>query len=109
MRTPNRTWWIIGGFVLASSCTLAAAHQLRAADQDAATPAAPAEQSAPGHLSQEELGTLIRAMGIQVKLDEIGTDYPEHSDFVTQMRSLIDRFDLDQFMATLKTLHSYDH
>ena len=34
MRTPSRTWWIIGGFVLASSCTLAAAHQLRAADQE---------------------------------------------------------------------------
>ena len=49
----------------------------------------------------------IRA--IQVKLDEIGTDYPEHADFVSQMRSLIDRFDLDQYMATLKTLHSYDH
>jgi hypothetical protein len=25
------------------------------------------------------------------------------------MRFLIDRFDLDQYMATLKTLHSYDH
>jgi hypothetical protein len=25
------------------------------------------------------------------------------------MRGLVDRFDLDQFMATLKTLHSYDH
>jgi hypothetical protein len=25
------------------------------------------------------------------------------------MRTLIDRFDLDQYMATLKTLHSYDH
>jgi hypothetical protein len=49
----------------------------------------------------------IRA--IQVKLDEIGNDHPEHADFVTQMRSLIDRFDLDQYMATLKTLHSYDH
>jgi len=73
MRTPNRTWWIIGGFVLASSCTLAAAHQLRAADPEAA--AAPAEQSVPGHLSQEELGTLIRAMGIQVKLDERRFDF----------------------------------
>jgi hypothetical protein len=48
----------------------------------------------------------IRA--IQVKLDEIGND-AEHADFVAQMRSLIDRFDLDQYMATLKTLHSYDH
>jgi hypothetical protein len=25
------------------------------------------------------------------------------------MSLLIDRFDLDQYMATLKTLHSYDH
>jgi hypothetical protein len=28
---------------------------------------------------------------------------------VSQMRGLIDRFDLDQYMAALKTLHSYDH
>src|ERR1700728_904827 len=55
------------------------------------------------------LGQLGYIRAIQVKLDEIGTDYPEHADFVTQMRSLIDRFDLDQYMATLKTLHSYDH
>ena len=26
-----------------------------------------------------------------------------------EMRALVDRFDLDQYMATLKTLHSYDH
>jgi len=25
------------------------------------------------------------------------------------MRTLIDRFDLDQYMASLKALHSYDH
>jgi CheY-like chemotaxis protein len=55
------------------------------------------------------LGQLGYIRAIQVKLDEIGTDYPEHADFVSQMRSLIDRFDLDQYMATLKTLHSYDH
>ena len=55
------------------------------------------------------LGQLGYIRAIQVKLDEIGTDYPEHADFVSQMRSMIDRFDLDQYMATLKTLHSYDH
>jgi signal transduction histidine kinase/ActR/RegA family two-component response regulator len=55
------------------------------------------------------LGQLGYIRAIQVKLDEIGTDYPEHADFVSQMRSLIDRFDLDQYMATLKTLYSYDH
>ena len=55
------------------------------------------------------LGQLGYIRAIQVKLDEIGNDYPEHADFVSQMRSLVDRFDLDQYMATLKTLHSYDH
>ncbi|MGY4478271.1 hybrid sensor histidine kinase/response regulator [Bradyrhizobium sp. USDA 3364] len=55
------------------------------------------------------LGQLGYVRAIQLKLDEIGNEYPEHADFVGQMRTLIDRFDLDQFMATLKTLHSYDH
>ncbi len=55
------------------------------------------------------LGQLGYIRAIQIKLDEIGNDHPEHADFVSQMRSLVDRFDLDQYMATLKTLHSYDH
>jgi signal transduction histidine kinase/purine-cytosine permease-like protein/ActR/RegA family two-component response regulator len=56
-----------------------------------------------------DLGHMGYIRAIQVKLDQIGTDHPEHSDFVSQMRSMIDRFDLDQYMAALKTLHSYDH
>ena len=55
------------------------------------------------------LGQMGYIRAIQLKLDEIGADHPEHADFVTQMRALIDRFDLDQYMATLKSLHSYDH
>lgn len=55
------------------------------------------------------LGQLGYIRAIQLKLDEIGNEAPEHADFVGQMRTLIDRFDLDQYMATLKTLHSYDH
>jgi hypothetical protein len=55
------------------------------------------------------LGQIGYVKGIHVKLDEIGSEFPEHADFVSQMRALIDRFDLDQYMATLKTLHSYDH
>src|ERR1700761_9621947 len=55
------------------------------------------------------LGQLGYIRAIQIKLDEIGNDHPEHADFVSQMRSLVDRFDLDQYMATLKALHSYDH
>jgi hypothetical protein len=54
------------------------------------------------------LGQLGYIRAIQVKLDEIGSDYPEHGDFVSEMRSLIDRFDLDRYMATLKTIHSHD-
>jgi hypothetical protein len=72
----------------------------------------PANGSRPPVKHVEELiglGQLGYIRAIQLKLDEIGTDYPEHTDFVSQMRSLIDRFDLDQYMATLKTLHSYDH
>jgi signal transduction histidine kinase/CheY-like chemotaxis protein/purine-cytosine permease-like protein len=55
------------------------------------------------------LGQIGYVRAIQVKLDEIGSTQPEHADFVAQMRSLVDRFDLDQYMATLKMLHAYDH
>ncbi|WP_213772154.1 ATP-binding protein [Bradyrhizobium sp. dw_78] len=56
-----------------------------------------------------DLGHMGYIRAIQVKLEEMGNDRPEHAGFVSQMRILIDRFDLDQYMATLKTLHSYDH
>jgi CheY-like chemotaxis protein len=55
------------------------------------------------------LGQIGYVRAIQLKLDEIDSEHPEHADFVAQMRALIDRFDLDQYMATLKTLHAYDH
>ena len=55
------------------------------------------------------LGQIGYIKAIQLKLDEIGSEHPEHADFVAQMRILVDRFDLDQYMATLKTLYSYDH
>ncbi|CAL80489.1 Sensor histidine kinase with a response regulator receiver domain (two-component signal transduction system) [Bradyrhizobium sp. ORS 278] len=55
------------------------------------------------------LGQIGYIRAIQLKLDEIDGAYPEHADFVAQMRMLIDRFDLDQYMATLKTLHAYEH
>ena len=45
----------------------------------------------------------------KTKLDEIGADHPEHSGFVSEMRTLVDRFDLDRYMATLMTLQSHDH
>ncbi|XUM23376.1 hybrid sensor histidine kinase/response regulator [Bradyrhizobium oligotrophicum S58] len=55
------------------------------------------------------LGQIGYIRAIQLKLDEIRNAHPEHADFVAQMRTLVDRFDLDQYMATLKTLHAYEH
>jgi hypothetical protein len=72
----------------------------------------PSSGSRPAVRHVEELinlGQIGHIRAIQLKLDEIGLDHPEHADFVLQMHSLVDRFDLDQYMATLKTLHSYDH
>lgn len=82
------------------------------ADQPSALLWKPGTGSRPPVKHLEELiglGQLGHIRAIQVKLDEIGDAHPEHADFVSQMRSLVDRFDLDQYMATLKTLHSYDH
>jgi signal transduction histidine kinase/purine-cytosine permease-like protein/ActR/RegA family two-component response regulator len=56
-----------------------------------------------------DLGEMGYIRAIQVKLDEIGNENPDHAGFVSQMRTLIDRFDLNEYMATLKALHSYDH
>ncbi len=55
------------------------------------------------------LGQIGYVKGIRRKLDEIGSAQPEHADFVAEMRSLVDRFDLDRYMATLKILHAHDH
>ncbi|MGJ4948409.1 hybrid sensor histidine kinase/response regulator [Bradyrhizobium sp. HKCCYLS20291] len=55
------------------------------------------------------LGQIGYVRAIQIKLDEIGSSHPEHADFVAQMRGLVDRFELDQYMATLKTLHAHEH
>ncbi len=55
------------------------------------------------------LGQIGYIRAIQLKLDEIRKAHPEHADFVAHMRTLVDRFDLDQYMATLKTLHAYEH
>jgi hypothetical protein len=79
MRKPNRKWWVIGGLVLASSGVLTAGQYLRAADQEAPAAAATESASVPGHVSQDELGALIRAMGIQVKLDERRFDFSFHA------------------------------
>ncbi|QPF86685.1 response regulator [Bradyrhizobium genosp. L] len=82
------------------------------ADQTPLPPWKPDAASRPPVKHVEELialGQLGYVRAIQLKLDEIGNELPEQAEFVAEMRALIDRFDLDQYMATLKTLHSYDH
>ena len=81
-------------------------------DQTVITHWKPETGSRPGAKDVEELidlGQMGYIRAIQVKLDTMASEQPEHADFVAQMRGLIDRFDLDQYMATLKTLYSYDH
>jgi signal transduction histidine kinase/ActR/RegA family two-component response regulator len=48
------------------------------------------------------LGQIGHIRAIQAKLDEIGSDQPEHQAFVAEIRAMVDRFDLDRYMATLK-------
>ncbi|RYX90982.1 MAG: hypothetical protein EON84_13240, partial [Bradyrhizobiaceae bacterium] len=54
------------------------------------------------------LGEMGHIRAIQLKLTEIGASHPEHAAFVAQMRMLIDRFDLDRYMATLKKMQTHD-
>jgi hypothetical protein len=65
----------------------------------------------PAHYVEEliGLGQIGYIKAIKIKLAEMGDECPEHADFVAQMCGLVDRFDLDQYMATLKTLYAYDH
>jgi CheY-like chemotaxis protein len=56
-----------------------------------------------------DLGQIGYVTAIHVKLDQIDKDHPEHAAFVSQMRSLVERFDLGQYMATLKSVQRHDH
>lgn len=55
-----------------------------------------------------ELGRIGYIRGIESKLDQIYNDYPESGAFVTQMRGLVDQFDLDSYMNKLSTLYRHD-
>jgi len=54
------------------------------------------------------LGQIGYVTAIHSKLDELQNNHPEHSAFATQMRSLIERFDLSGYMATLSALQHHD-
>jgi CheY-like chemotaxis protein len=55
------------------------------------------------------LGQIGYVTAIHSKLDQINQDHPEHAAFVARMRSLIEQFDLGQYMATLKTVQRHDN
>jgi hypothetical protein len=55
-----------------------------------------------------DLGRIGHIRAIQAKLDQIGLEQPEHRAFVSWMHALVDRFDLDQYMATLSTLQGHE-
>ncbi|QLH70416.1 ATP-binding protein [Rhodopseudomonas palustris] len=55
-----------------------------------------------------ELGKIGYIRGIESKLDQIHTDYPETWAFVSQMRTMVEQFDLDTYMKTLNTLYRHE-
>jgi signal transduction histidine kinase/ActR/RegA family two-component response regulator len=55
-----------------------------------------------------DLGRIGHIRGIQAKLDQIELDQPEHRAFVSRMRALVDCFDLEQYMATLRILQDHE-
>jgi CheY-like chemotaxis protein len=55
-----------------------------------------------------DLGQIGHIKAIQIKLDQLGRDYPEHQAFVARMSALTDDFAFDRFVATLKSLQAHD-
>jgi len=71
----------------------------------------PSAESRPPVQHIEELLRLAEigyVRAIQLKLDQLAFDYPEHAAFVNRLRSLIDRFELDEFAATLKVRDNHE-
>jgi signal transduction histidine kinase/DNA-binding LytR/AlgR family response regulator len=56
-----------------------------------------------------QLGQIGHVKAIQRKLDEILDQHPDFKPFVSHARALVDRFDLHQFMTTLKALRVHEH
>ncbi|THD45655.1 MAG: response regulator, partial [Bradyrhizobium sp.] len=64
----------------------------------------------PAHEIQElaHLGEIGHVRAIQQKLDQMSLDYPEHGAFISRLRTLVDRFELGQFVSTLHVLDSHE-
>jgi signal transduction histidine kinase/DNA-binding response OmpR family regulator len=55
-----------------------------------------------------DLAQIGHIKAIQRKLDKLDADHPELATFVARMRSLIERFDFNQYLATLRTFEFHD-
>jgi hypothetical protein len=73
MRIGKRGWLAIGGIALTSASLFIGARSLDAAAPRGTTFGA--ESSAAGRLNEAELGNLIEAMGVKVKLDQKRYDF----------------------------------
>jgi hypothetical protein len=74
MPVGKRGWLGIGGIALASAGLIVGAGRLRA-DGEASQASSEAQAQVAGHVSEAELGNLIRAMGADVKLEEKRYDF----------------------------------
>jgi hypothetical protein len=77
MPIKMRGWLGSGGVVLTSVAMMAGGSLARAADEEARGQQSnyQAQTAAPGRLSEAELGNLLRAMGVEVKLEEKRYDF----------------------------------
>jgi signal transduction histidine kinase/purine-cytosine permease-like protein/FixJ family two-component response regulator len=83
--------------------------QTRDSPQQATLP--PVDDVRPSARDVEELRDLAQLghiKAIQRKLDQIGATRPELATFVARMRTLIDRFDFNQYFATLRIFERHD-
>jgi CheY-like chemotaxis protein len=55
-----------------------------------------------------KLGEIGHVRGIQAKLFELEDKFPEHQVFVTQMRGIVNSFDLRRYMAVLEAFRHDD-
>lgn len=72
------------------------------------TPGKSAYPSAQDVAELIDFGQMGHVKAIHAKLDQLSADYPEQAAFVTRMRALIDQFDFNQYLSTLKILEPHE-
>ncbi len=80
----------------------------RHADPEAAAPVP--EPDPPSEIVERLIafGRLGHVRAIQLELDGLASNHPEHAAFAARMRAIVDRFDLNEFMSALRVTQSHD-